>query len=202
EVYNGHRGVRNYGDEQHPSTEQMWDVVLTRRLADLKLPVMYGMATDDAHAHVDFPGGSNPGRGWVMVQATELTPEALVAAMERGDFYATTGVTLQCVQFKDNTLTVEIDPRSGVSYKTQFIGTRRGYDRKATTRPADDGRVMYEYSQDIGQVLAEQPGEKAGYKLTGDELYVRAKIISDAKHPNPFAEGDLETAWTQPVQPK
>ena len=35
--------------------------------------------------------------------------------------------------------------------------------------------------------------------MTGDELYVRARVISSRLHPNPFAEGDLETAWVQLV---
>jgi len=37
------------------------------------------------------------------------------------------------------------------------------------------------------------------YKFKGDELYIRAKIISSRKHPNPYAEGDFEMAWTQPI---
>ena len=35
--------------------------------------------------------------------------------------------------------------------------------------------------------------------MTGDELYVRARVTSSRKHPNPFAEGDMEMAWVQPV---
>jgi len=35
--------------------------------------------------------------------------------------------------------------------------------------------------------------------LKGDELYVRARIISSKLHPNPYAAGDRETAWTQPL---
>ena len=49
EVYNGHPIVHNSGDEQHASTERIWDIVLTKRLAELDLPVMYGLATDDGH---------------------------------------------------------------------------------------------------------------------------------------------------------
>ncbi len=201
EVYNGHRGVRNYGDETHVSVERMWDVVLTRRLGELHLPLMYGVATDDAHAHVEFPGGSNPGRGWVMVRAARLAPEDLVVAMERGDFYASTGVKLASVEFKNASLTVEIDAQPGVTYKTQFIGTLRDYDRKVTSRPAGD-HVFYEYSPTIGKVLAEQTGPSVAYKLTGNELYVRAKITSSIRHPNPFADGDYEVAWVQPVTPE
>jgi len=39
----------------------MWDIVLTQRLTELKLPVMYGLATDDAHSFTKMGTGSNPG---------------------------------------------------------------------------------------------------------------------------------------------
>ena len=42
-----------------------------------------------------------------MVHAAELTPAAPVKALEVGNFYATTGVTLKSVRFKGNELTVE-----------------------------------------------------------------------------------------------
>jgi hypothetical protein len=95
EVYNGHPGVHNAGDVAHLSNEEIWDVVLTRRLAELKLDVMYGIGVDDSHNyHEQMLGKSNSGRGWVMVRARHLTPESIVLAMEAGDFYATSGVTL------------------------------------------------------------------------------------------------------------
>ena len=96
EVYNGHPSVHNEGDATHASLERCWDVVLTWRLALLDLPVMYGIATDDAHAyHEQRVGLSNAGRGWVMVRSRELTPEHLIRAMEAGDFYASSGGTLK-----------------------------------------------------------------------------------------------------------
>ena len=55
------------------------------------------------------------------------------------------------------------------------------------------------YSKDVGAVLAEAKGPKASYALKGDEIYVRAKVISSKLHPNPSQKGDVETAWTQPV---
>jgi len=35
--------------------------------------------------------------------------------------------------------------------------------------------------------------------MAGNELYVRARVTSSKPHPNPFAEGDHEMAWVQPV---
>jgi hypothetical protein len=57
------------------------------------------------------------------------------------------------------------------------------------------------YSPEIGKVVSESAGPTASYTLTGKELYVRAKVISSKPHPNPYAKGDVETAWTQPVMP-
>jgi hypothetical protein len=50
-------------------------------------------------------------------------------------------------------------------------------------------------------VLAETATDPARYDFRGDELSVRAVVVSSRPHPNPYAEGDHETAWTQPVVP-
>ena len=78
EVYNGHRSVRNEGNESRPSTERMWDLANQRRLTELGLPLLYGVATDDAH---NYHGNSvsQPGRGWVMVRSDELSPDAILS---------------------------------------------------------------------------------------------------------------------------
>jgi hypothetical protein len=206
EVYNGHPGVRNYGDERHAGTERMWDIILTMRLAELGLPVMYGVATDDAHNYHKWGAkAANPGRGWVVVKADHLTGESIVHAMEAGDFYASTGVTLRDVEFDGKTLTVSVEAERGVSYTTEFIGTLDGYSK--TSRPAvdDNGveiRATRVYSDDVGRVLARAAGRTASYTLTGSEIYVRAKVTSTKLKDNPFAAGDVEVAWVQPVVPE
>jgi hypothetical protein len=69
EIYNGHPAVRNEGDDAHPSTERMWDILLAERLVKGEV-VMYGLAVDDSHEYHEFGSGRvNPGRGWVMVRA-------------------------------------------------------------------------------------------------------------------------------------
>ena len=202
EIYNGHPGVRNWGDESHPGTDRMWDIVLAMRLAQGREP-LYGVAVDDAHSYYEIGvGESNAGRGWVMVKAPQLSAEALIEAMERGNFYATTGVQLEDVAVSDGMIKITIQADEGVSYRTQFIGTPREFDRSSRPVSNADGtpqHISRIYSSDIGQVLFETEVNPAVYRFSGDELYVRAKIVSDRKHPNPFAEGDVETAWTQPV---
>ncbi|WP_373400165.1 hypothetical protein V8V91_11495 [Algoriphagus halophilus] len=79
--------------------EVLWDKVQSAYLRANK-PLLYGLAVDDAHNyHVFDQNSSNPGRGWVMVLANDLSPESLIEAMEQGDFYATTGVTLSSIDF-------------------------------------------------------------------------------------------------------
>ena len=207
EVYNGHPTVHNEGDATRLSTDAMWDAILTRRLAELKLDVMYGIGVDDSHDyHQLILGKSNPFRGWVMVRARHLTPESIVLAMEAGDFYSSSGVVLADVTRTGKTLSLEIQPEPGVTYTTQFIGTRRGYDPTNELIPAPPGEKSprktlphRRYSKDVGAILAEVTGIKAAYTLRGDELYVRAKIVSSKVKDNPGVTGEVETAWTQPV---
>jgi hypothetical protein len=205
EVYNGHPGVRNYGDETHVSCERMWDIVLALRLGRFKLPVVYGLGTDDAHHyHTIAVGKSNPGRGWVMVRAPYLSPEALIRSMETGDFYTSTGVVLDDVSRKGDELRLAIRGEEGVRYKTQFIATLRNTaltsepQRGADKQPLDVTRV---YSADVGKVVAESADLNPRYRFTGQEWYVRAKVISTKIHPNPFQNGDVEVAWSQPFVP-
>ena len=178
EVYNGHRGVRSHGDDAHLDTEAMWDMANARRLSELDLPLLYGVATDDSHSYY---GGrtSVTGRGWVQVWAPDLSEAALIIAMKAGDFYASSGVTLAAVSRTQERYRVEIDEEDGVGYTTQFVGVRAG--------------------QDSATVLASTAENPAVYEYGGDELFVRAVVTSTQLHPDPYREGDLQQAWTQPL---
>ncbi len=205
EVYNGHSGVRNYGAVNVPSTEKIWDVALALRLGKLNLPLIYGLATDDAHFYHDIAiGKPNPGRGWVMVRAKNLAPDALLQAMYQGDFYATSGVILTDVAKVADELVVKIKTEQNVSYRVEFIATFADTSFESSPVLDKDGIpiiVTRNYAGKIGVVVKETSEPNAKYKFTGRELYVRAKITSSKPHPNPFQKGDFETAWTQPFIP-
>ena len=184
EVYNGHPHVHNYGDSTTIGMEELWDRLLIHYIKEGR-ELVYGLATDDAHNFIEFNGTtSNPGRGWIMVRATGLEPAALITAMEKGDFYSTTGVVLQELEFKNQKLIVAVKPEPGIEYSIQFWGAAKS---KISN---DNVRVL----------LNEVKGTAASYKLRKKNLYVRAKIISTKAKNNPFAQGDMETAWTQPVK--
>lgn len=181
EVYNGHPQVHNYGDSLRPSMEVLWDKVQVAYLQEGK-PLLYGLAVDDAHNyHVFDENSSNPGRGWVVVLSESLEPESLVEAMELGEFYSSTGVTLDEIGFDGETLSVEVEPEAGVDYTIQFFGTKKSNPEAS------------------GVLLKEEQGESASYKLEADDMYVRAKIVSSKLKENPYQIGDTEVAWTQPV---
>ncbi len=179
EVYNGHPGVYNDGGIQAPAMDVFWDHALTERLRSGG-KVLWGLAVDDAH-HYGEPSVAriNPGRGWVMVRAEELTAAALIEALEAGDFYSTTGVELEGVERSGDELRVRIVPEVGVAYTTEFFGSRR------------DGPA--------GEVLAAVAGTDVRYTLEGDELYVRARVTSSKEKVNGYRAGELERAWTQPL---
>ena len=206
EVYNGHPHVNNEGNREHASTERMWDIVNTHRIAEKRDLPLLGLAVDDSHHyHILAPTNANAGRGWVVVRAPELKADTIVTALESGDFYSSSGVELSDVVWKENGLAVRIVERPGVTYVTQFIGTRKPVDWMHKPVFSTNGyqlAVTRNYSAGMGAVLSEQRGPTASYTCKGDELYVRAKIISSKAKENALTAGEKEMAWTQPVQPQ
>jgi hypothetical protein len=148
EIWNGHPQVNNVGGGGTPGLEGIWDLLLTNGR------VLYGVAVDDAHTFKQ-PGNPNvagPGRGWVMVRAAALDQRALLDAMERGDFYSSTGVVLSDYAATESEIRVAVRATSFARYRIQFIGSG-------------------------GRLLAEVPEREAVYTLTGSEGYVRARVL-------------------------
>jgi hypothetical protein len=121
-----------------------------------------------------------------MVRFSHLTPEFLVRAMEAGDFYGSSGVTLTDVRRPAGRLEIEIAGEPGVSYETRFIGTRL----------RTPGQVE---AAELGVELARSAELRSSYALRPDDLYVRAVITASRHHPNGSIANELERAWTQPV---
>ena len=150
ELWNGHPLVNNRGGGGSPSTEEIWDAVLTARRR------IFAVASDDAHQFQGEFGRErlNPGRGWVMVRAPELTAPAIQAALERGDFYSSTGVELKSYAADATGIRLELPEGargSPTRYRTYFIG--KG-----------------------GDVLKRDESLAPSYEFRGDELYVRVRV--------------------------
>ncbi|HEX7140450.1 MAG TPA: hypothetical protein VF219_21545, partial [Vicinamibacterales bacterium] len=148
EIFNGHPIVNNLGGGGVPGMEEVWDRLLSNGR------VMYGIADDDAHTFRDpgNPDVAGPGRGWVVVHAERLAARQIVDALERGDFYASTGVELTDYQVTDKAITITIKEKETSKYRVQFIGKN-------------------------GHVLKEMTSSPASYTFAGGEGYVRTKVI-------------------------
>ena len=140
--------MNNLGGGGVPGLEEIWDTILSAGI------LLYGIAVDDAHTFKQ-PGNANaagPGRGWVMVRSGRLDARAILEAMERGDFYASTGVELADYEATATAIRIAVRPTSFSKYRIQFIG--KG-----------------------GRLLAERAEPTATYTFKGDEGHVRARVL-------------------------
>jgi hypothetical protein len=150
EIFNGHPFVNNLGGGDRPGLEEMWDILLSNG------KLVYGIAVDDAH-YFKRPWDKNaalPGQGWVMVRAESLTVTNILQALEKAEFYASTGVVLTDYMVKENVITItihEANLRHQIRYRTEFIG-------------------------EGGKLLKETDKNPAIYNIKGNEKYVRVKI--------------------------
>ncbi len=148
EVFNGHPTVNNLGGGGVPGLEETWDRILSSG------KLLYGIAVDDAHSfkRPEDKTAPRPGTGWVHVRVSRLEPRAIVEALERGDFYSSTGVELQAISVSPSSLSIAVREERSSKYRIQFIGRQ-------------------------GRVLSETTSSPASYVFKGDEGYVRAKVI-------------------------
>ncbi len=114
----------NAGDGSHPSAEKVWDEALSEGV------LVFGVASDDAHDYFDDDierkrKAGRPvyqaGTGWVMVRAARR-PDAIRRALAQGDFYATTGVTLERAELTGGALEVEVAAASAGQHEIAFVG--------------------------------------------------------------------------------
>lgn len=156
EIANAHTGVNNAGDGENPSTEALWDSLLTRG------KTVFGIADDDSHSFKpddrDAFDLTRPGRAWIVVRADTLTPDAILSGIRRGDFYASTGVALDSLYADGREMRISIKARGDTRFVTEFIGSG-------------------------GRVLARVRGPHVNYRVTGTDGYVRARITdSNGQH--------------------
>jgi hypothetical protein len=176
ELWNTEPGMNNLGGGGKLSTEEIWDEVLSAGR------LMYATAVDDSHHFDEFISSraagsalSNPGRAWIMVRARDLSVPALLAAMNTGDFYATTGVILMSYESSPKAI------RVGLSDSSRDLGW--------SAPGANPQLYRTEFIGKGGKVLKRDESLNPVYEFTGSEVYVRAQITNS----------DGQIAWTQPV---
>lgn len=147
EIHNAGPEVNNRGGRDgFPDLETVWDLLLAAGHR------MVGIAVDDAHSFKVWGRQySNPGRAWMMIRAERASEGDLLSALEAGDCYATTGVTLGDVATSGRELALDVVPQWELHYRTTFIGQG-------------------------GRVLDVQEGLSARYRLRPGDGYVRARV--------------------------
>ena len=186
EVFNGHPSVNNWGLEGlHISVEAKWDSLLS------KGQKYYAVACDDAHHYKEFnQKRANPGRGWIMVKSTELSPDSIVSAMEKGDFYASNGVILKTVDANKESYSVVIDMEATQKELKSPILTGQFF-------PEGVPGFTIEFIGQGGKVLQKVEGTSATFQINSQELYVRCRASYCRMHSKNKYEKLY--AWTQPV---
>ncbi|MGE0547207.1 MAG: CehA/McbA family metallohydrolase [Kofleriaceae bacterium] len=147
----------NAGDADHPSTEALWDEALGRGAQ------LWGVASDDAHQY-GKPGKYPAGGGWVMVRARR-EPNAILDALARGRFYASTGVVLERAEVSDGVMIVEVAASSRGTHTIEFVenGKRVGRvrARKASRAIPATGYVRAVVTRVDGKMAWVQPARSA-----------------------------------------
>ncbi len=151
EIANMGGGNNNEGSLSWLSTEQTWDVLLSQG------QTVYATATDDVHALKAGPAHAiGPGKGWVVARVSALTQSAILAALSKGEFYASNGVELSDYSFDGKEFRVSVRPKPDRKYLIRFVGK-------------------------WGAILQETTGTSARYRFVEKRernSYVRCKVIA------------------------
>lgn len=119
---------------------------------------VWGIAADDNHNFNKYGEASEDWDsfgGWVMVNASELSRDAVTSALVDGRFYSTGGPEIRYLALDGNRVCVECSPVERVYFVAYF---RHGYSRCNR-----DGTLI----------------ESAEYELRGTEGYVRVECVDE-----------------------
>jgi hypothetical protein len=150
------------------SAEELWDALLSSG------KIVWAVASDDAHEYHKFDDRESPtpGKAWIVIQAPSLSTSAVMQALRRGQFYASTGITLVSYSADKNGISIRLAQTS---------------DWNPTLKPS--ARFLTRFIGANGRTLEEVRGTAPQFHFKGDEQYVRASI----------SDSDGRRAWTQPV---
>ena len=203
-------------------TERFWDVVNAFR-ARRGQPLLYGVGTDDSHYYFgtkDYLPSIHcvPLNAWCKVRASELSQPALIAAMREGDFAACEGVEPDDFSFDPSTgtLSVSVSGQKDICRTIEFFVSKKDFSEKPVAtfevfpaEVAEDRRARFHrkvnvYDKKIGSLAKSVTGGigepvSASYKMSPDDLYVRARIKSPERTiARAYLHPKCQMAWTQP----
>jgi hypothetical protein len=194
EMRTGEPGMNDLGGGGKPSTEEMWDNILSTGR------VMYGVAGDDSH-HLDGDHGPTsffaegkphvqakalPGRTSIYVLAQKLEPKQILDAIDRGHFYSVEHFMSLPIVFESYVV-----DRTGIRLRLPRVNKDIGWSSHADGHQPGPNDAAYRtyFIGKGGEVLKVDESLTPSYNFTGSELYVRVRVH----------DSDGGIAWTQPV---
>lgn len=109
-----------------PLATDQWDLLLSKGHR------VWGFAHDDSHDVQDMA------LGWNVVQASENRGDAIVSAMREGRFYASTGVEIQNVRVKGNSIAILTHNAMRIRFISRWGVIRQTVDSQAAEYTVPD----------------------------------------------------------------
>lgn len=137
---------------------------------------VFPVATDDTHIEADLFGG------WIDVKADDLQYKTVMNALERGDFYASTGPAIRELSIENGILHVACSPAATVNVHSERI---YGKHKKAM-----NGELLTEVEFDLNDYINVSHSEKLRYLP-----YIRVTVTDEhGKQANtrPYTLDELE----------
>ena len=136
----GHVGIEVYNATcQHGCgrgpAEMVWDILLAHGKR------LWGFAVDDAHRSEDYR------QGWVWVRSSDSSPAAIMSALARGQFYASTGPQIYDMIVEDGQVSVQCSPCQQVAVVAASPGMGSTTDRLEAQPPFEEVRLGCQFSE-------------------------------------------------------
>lgn len=137
---------------------------------------IYGVAADDNHNTAPIPDSCG---GWIVVKAKELTRQAIVDNMLRGNFYSSSGPEIYDWGIRDGVAYVRCSPSERVNFVcggpvNSGIAVLKGQFGCMTEQERLEKRQLMTYAE---------------YKLNGMETYIRVECVDE----------NGKTAWSNAI---
>ena len=145
---NGYTGIEVFNNNVRMDCKgravatDIWDKLLSNGKK------VFGFANDDMHIFSRVGGAYN------MVLSEEKSVESIINAFRRGSFYASFGMKVKNISFKNGVISLENGDDRVPYVKFKFIGKD-------------------------GVVLKEETGNKGSYKISGNEGYIRVEVYRE-----------------------
>lgn len=122
--------------------------------------LVWGFGNDDFHRWYDL------NKSWTMIYSESSEENAIKSSIHRGSYYLSTGLFLNNIIFDNNTIKLKASEKGCYTKKYQYIFIGK------------DGVILHKLKGECGE-----------YKLSGNELYVRVKVMDEQGY----------VLWTQPI---